>query len=88
MATRNLPTTSNIAPSHGNNNASRLENELLRLEISAEKISCLLSTHLICAADLHCLDNRSQQCLKKLCLKNCLAQPAFPNTEIQHATTP
>jgi hypothetical protein len=44
----------------------------LCVEISSEKISRLLEQHLICAADIRCLNVNSKQCLKKLYLKTCL----------------
>lgn len=48
------------------------EVEVFRFEISTEKLSALLLSHQICAADIRCLDTRSKQCLKALCLKTCL----------------
>ena len=48
----------------------------LRLEISAEIINKLLALRQLCAEDVRCLDNRSQQFLKDLCLKTCL----YPST--------
>lgn len=45
---------------------------VIRFEISAEKMNDLLVHRQICAADIRCLDTNSKQCLKKLCLKTCL----------------
>lgn len=46
--------------------------EVLRFEISSEKMNSLFLNHQVCAADIRCLDANSKQCLKKLCLKTCL----------------
>lgn len=48
-------------------------NTMLRLEISVDKINSLLALHQLCAADVRCLDNSSQQYLKDLCLRTCLS---------------
>jgi hypothetical protein len=48
------------------------KNNQLRLEISYEKMNELLASHLICAADIRCMDAHSKRCLKYLCLKTCL----------------
>ncbi len=55
------------------NQGNEIESEgVLRIEISCEKITALLKQRLLCAADIHCLDACSKQCLHKLCLKTCL----------------
>ncbi|MCF6204754.1 MAG: hypothetical protein L3J59_13980 [Methylococcaceae bacterium] len=51
---------------------SREVSNVIRFEISAEKMNELLVQRQICAADIRCLDINSKQCLKKLCLKTCL----------------
>lgn len=51
---------------------SKQEVDVLRFEISSEKIQSLLSNRQIVATDLHCLDAKSKQCLQALCLKTCL----------------
>ncbi len=51
---------------------SREVGNVIRFEISAEKMNELLAQRQICAADIRCLDTNSKQCLKKLCLKTCL----------------
>ena len=45
---------------------------VIRFEISTEKMNELLVQRQICAADIRCLDANSKQCLKNLCLKTCL----------------
>ncbi len=52
---------------------------ILRFEISSEKMDELLIQRQICAADIRCLDTNSKQCLKKLCLKNCLYNTEYNN---------
>lgn len=48
--------------------------ETVRVEILSDDLRRLLENHMICAADLHCLDCASKQCLHKLCLKVCAKQ--------------
>jgi hypothetical protein len=54
------------------NNQTFDKQEMLRFEISSKKMDDLFLNHQICAADIHCLDENSKRCLKKLCLKTCL----------------
>jgi hypothetical protein len=54
------------------NNQTFDKQEILRFEISSKKMDDLFLNHQICAADIHCLDENSKRCLKKLCLKTCL----------------
>lgn len=56
------------------------EKDVLRFEISSDKINILLSNHQICAADIRCLDANSKQCLKTLCLKTCLRNTSLTQT--------
>jgi hypothetical protein len=43
----------------------------LRLEMSEEMLSRLLTIGQVCAADFRCLDCESKQCLWRLCLESC-----------------
>ncbi|MBN4079007.1 hypothetical protein JYT26_00030 [Beggiatoa alba] len=43
----------------------------VRLEISAERLSRLLETSQLCAADFRCLDCESRCCVRNLCRRNC-----------------
>lgn len=43
----------------------------LRVEISEETLYRLLREGQVCAADFRCLDCRTKQCLRLLCLKSC-----------------
>lgn len=52
---------------------------VLHIEISSEKINLLLQQRQICAADVHCLNTESKQCLQKLCLKTCLEKTIYSN---------
>ncbi len=54
---------------------------ILRFEISTEKMNELLERHQICAADIRCLDANSKQCLKELCLKSCLCNTIYTDSE-------
>ena len=56
----------------------RQETDLVRFELSAEKLSTLLLNRQVCAADIRCLDAQSKQCLKMLCLKTCLSNTHLP----------
>jgi hypothetical protein len=44
----------------------------VRVEITAATLSRLLADGQVCAADFHCLDCQSKQCLWRLCLTNCI----------------
>ncbi len=55
--------------------------DVLRFEISSEKMHSLLSTRQNCATDVHCLDVRSKQCLQTLCLKTCLLNTSNISTQ-------
>lgn len=57
--------------------------DILRLEISSEKMNELLAQRQICAADIRCLDTNSKKCLKNLCLKVCLNKVTYSNREPQ-----
>ena len=47
------------------------ENKILRIEVTEEKILCLLKAGHVCAMDFRCLDCKSKQCLLRLCLESC-----------------
>ena len=47
-------------------------NNMLHLEISAEIVNKLLALRQLCAEDIRCLDNHSQQYLRDICLNTCL----------------
>lgn len=53
--------------------------DILRFEISSEKMNELLAQRQICAADIRCLDANSKKCLKNLCLKVCLDNVTYSN---------
>lgn len=57
------------------------EIDMLRFEISSEKMHSLLSTRQLCATDVHCLDTSSKQCLQALCLKTCLLNTSYTSTQ-------
>ena len=44
----------------------------VRVEMKEETLLRLLSQGMVCAADFQCLDCRSKECLRRLCLKCCL----------------
>lgn len=48
--------------------------KVMRIEICSEKMNTLLADHLICAADIRCLDRASKQSLQELCLSTCLSK--------------
>ncbi len=54
--------------------------DIIRFEISKEKMKELLALRQICASDIHCLDTSSKQCLKALCLKTCLHNKVTDNS--------
>ncbi len=58
--------------------------DIIRIEISSAKMNELLARHQICAADVRCLDIKSKQCLKKLCLKTCLYNTKSSNLAYRH----
>ena len=43
----------------------------VRLEMSENTLRSLLTSEQVCAADFHCLDCESKQCLWRLCLECC-----------------
>lgn len=45
--------------------------EQVRLEIDADRLRRLLKMGALCAADFHCLDCESKQCVWRLLLMNC-----------------
>ena len=49
----------------------------VRVEITRETLSRLLTTGSVCAADFHCLDCESKQCLRQLCLESCASKAIF-----------
>ncbi|MCK5829309.1 MAG: hypothetical protein KAH20_03315 [Methylococcales bacterium] len=53
----------------------------LHIEISSKKMNELLEQQKICAADIRCLDVNSKQCLKLLCLKTCLHNTKYSNSQ-------
>lgn len=53
----------------------------VRVEIAAETLSRLLVDGHVCAADLHCLDGHSKQCLWRLCLRSCRGCPMSAGKE-------
>ena len=60
--------------------------DVLRFEISSDKMQFLLSNHQICVADIRCLDTNSKHCLKKLCLQTCLNNIS-PNCHLSKGTS-
>jgi len=56
--------------------------DVLFFEISSQKMQELLAHRQICAADVRCLDTESKQCLKKLCLKTCLYNASWHQTDL------
>lgn len=55
--------------------------DILRFEISSEKMNELLAQRQICAADIRCLDTNSKKCLKNLCLEACLNNVRYSRQE-------
>jgi len=47
------------------------QEKMVRLEMSEKTLKCLLTAGQVCAADFHCLDCESKQCLWRLCLESC-----------------
>ncbi len=68
---------------HKNQAVVKQEFDVLRFEISSEKMNILLSNRQVCAADIRCLDANSKQCLKMLCLRTCLHNPQTPLTRLR-----
>jgi hypothetical protein len=58
--------------------------DIIRIEVSSAKMNDLLARHQICAADVRCLDIKSKQCLKKLCLETCLYNTKSSNLAYRH----
>ena len=46
-------------------------NRKMRVEVTEETLSRLLSSGQVCAAEFRCLDCKSKECLWNLCLKSC-----------------
>ena len=46
----------------------------VRVEITEETVVRLLLEGRVCAADFRCLDIRSKQCLRRLCLESCIGR--------------
>ncbi len=65
----------------GSGNTERKDS--LRIEICSEKMNTLLAQRQICAADIHCLDTKSKQCLQALCLNTCLYKSRHSNPDSQ-----
>ena len=65
----------------GSGNTERKDS--LRIEICSEKMNALLAQRQICAADIHCLDTKSKQCLQELCLNTCLYKSRHSNPAFQ-----
>ncbi len=51
---------------------------MLRIEVKDETVLRLLKAGHVCAADLNCLDCKSQHCLRLLCLESCTCKPKAP----------
>ncbi len=51
---------------------SHKKTELVRIEINSDKLRQLLNAGVLCAADFHCLDCRSKQCIWQICLADCI----------------
>ena len=49
----------------------RLRSDRLRLEFSSAVVLRLLENRQLCAAEVHCLDRASKECLRKLLLASC-----------------
>ncbi len=47
------------------------QEKMVRFEMSEKTLKCLLTAGQVCAADFHCLDCESKQCLWRLCLESC-----------------
>jgi len=58
---------------------ARQKTRHVRVEISADKLRELVNMGALCAADMHCLDCESKQCVWRICLRSCIkhfmAQP-------------
>ncbi len=50
------------------------EELLVRMELSASTLGCLLAAGHLCAADFRCLDCESKNCVWRICLMNCMKQ--------------
>lgn len=48
--------------------------KIMRVEVTEETLRRLLNAGHVCAADFHCLDCASKQCLWRLCLETCTAK--------------
>ncbi|NOX76498.1 MAG: hypothetical protein GXP17_07795 [Gammaproteobacteria bacterium] len=59
---------------HRQQSSSRPQAEHVRVEISADKLRELVNAGALCAADVHCLDCESKQCVWQVCLRACMAQ--------------
>lgn len=54
---------------------ARTDEKRVRLEMSEKTLKSLLTAGHVCAADFHCLDGESKQCLWRLCLESCNGHP-------------
>lgn len=53
----------------------------VRVEVTEETLMRLLTAGQVCAAELHCLDCKSKQCLWRICLESCAKSLAVDSKE-------
>ena len=49
----------------------KIQNDLVQIEVSLDKLEELFSKGELCAADLHCLNSKSKECIWNICITSC-----------------
>ena len=49
----------------------KIQNDLVQIEVSLDKLEELFSKGELCAADLHCLNSKSKERIWNICLTSC-----------------